>query len=192
MNLLLAICVCFLLLSCQKKYEAPIPDYKNWEAFNSPNATRLNRTTHQAFDGVYELSGPTGSFGDQVVFKSNYAINNGDTAWHISIFCSTDISYFICEGRQLNGDILLNGYWRKMVNTETGIVRLTIKAAEGGSLLLSQNPNVTPGSIRVRGVYGEDDKMKSAFVALPLFSAFGIGRKRSATKRCVAAFLNSL
>jgi glycerophosphoryl diester phosphodiesterase len=41
-----------------------------------------------------------------------------------------------------------------MVSTETGIARFTIAAADGGNLLLSQNPNVTTGSVKIKGVFG--------------------------------------
>jgi glycerophosphoryl diester phosphodiesterase len=105
-------------------------------------------------EGVYDLTGPSAIFGEQVAIKSSYLITNHDTLWHVSIFCGKDISYFICEGRQVNGDILLNGYWRKMVNTETGIVRLTITAANGASILLGPHPIVNAGSVKMEGVYG--------------------------------------
>ena len=157
---LFVILICsVIVLSCQKTFEAPVPDYRNWDLFNSPNALRLSRTTHQAMEGVYELSGPTGEFGNLAAVKSSYAIVNRDTIWHVSFFCATDISYFICEGRQLNGEILLNGYWRKMTNTETGIARFTISAANGASILLGSNPIVNAGAVKIKGVFGEGDNM---------------------------------
>jgi glycerophosphoryl diester phosphodiesterase len=54
----------------------------------------------------------------------------------------------------LNGDILMNGYWRKMVSTETGVMRLTITAAHGASILLNPLPVIIPGSIVMEGVFG--------------------------------------
>src|SRR4051812_875281 len=154
MKCLIQIFFCLLLLSCKKDYDAPIPDVNNWEEFNAPNAVPLFKTANEAMEGVYDLTGPSAIFGDQVAVKSSYIITNSDTVWHVSIFCGTDISYFICEGRQVNGDILLNGYWRKMVSTQTGIVRLTITAANGASILLGPHPVLNPGSVRIEGVYG--------------------------------------
>ena len=49
----------------------------------------------------------------------------------------------------------LNGYWRKMTNTETGIAHFTISVANGASLLLGQNPIVTTGAVRIKGVFGK-------------------------------------
>jgi glycerophosphoryl diester phosphodiesterase len=150
---------CVLLWSCKKEYNAPIPDVNNWPEFNAPGAVPLAKTAVEGMEGIYDLTGPTAIFGDQVAIKSSYVITNQDTVWHVSIFCGTGISYFICEGRQVNGDILLNGYWRKMVSTETGIVRLTITAANGASILLGPHPIVGAGAVKIEGVYGNGDEI---------------------------------
>lgn len=143
-----------IFLSCKKTYEVIMPDSANWDLFNAPAAKRLNFTTRAAMEGVYTISTSTDFFGELVAVKWNYAIKGGDTTFHISGFFGKDIAYFICEGKQLNGSILLNGYWRKMVSTETGIIRLTINAEDGATNLLTAAPVVTPGSITVKGVYG--------------------------------------
>jgi glycerophosphoryl diester phosphodiesterase len=143
-----------IFLSCKKTYEVIMPDSANWDLFNTPAAQRLNFATRTAMQGVYDVTESNGFFGGLVAVKWNYAIKNGDTSFHVSGFFGKDIAYFICEGKQLNGTILLNGYWRKMVSTETGIMRLTISAADGAAVLLSTAPLVTPGSIRVNGMYG--------------------------------------
>src|SRR5688572_28366172 len=140
MKLPLIAVLCVMVLSCQKNFDAPVPDTGSWEAFYSPNALPLSRTSFLAVEGVYDLTEASDVFGDQVVIKSSFAIDNQDTLWHVSFFGGKDIGYFICEGRQLNRDILLNGYWRKMINTETGIARFTISAADGGSVLLGPGP----------------------------------------------------
>ena len=104
-------------------------------------------------EGVYDISG-TDAFGSLSAVKWSYAIINNDTLFHVSGFFKNDIAYFICEGKQLNGSILLNGYWRKMASTETGIMRFTISGANGAGTLLNPSPIVTQGSITMEGLYG--------------------------------------
>ena len=166
MKTCLILFACLVFFACRKEYSAPVPDWTNWDAFEAPNALPLPSQTHNAIEGVYDVSAGAETFGDKVAVKTSYVINNHDTTWHYSIFCGKDIGYFICEGRRVNSDILLNGYWRKMVSTETGIVRFTITAANGGSILLSQNPNVTAGSVKVTGVFGNGENQPTDSISL--------------------------
>ncbi len=140
--------------SCKKEYKVEMPDPSNWELFKNPAAQQLNFTTRQAMQGVYDVSDGNNIFGGLTAVKWSYVISGSDTVFHVSGFFGQDIAYFICEGNQLNGEILLNGYWRKMVSTETGIMRFTINATNGATLLLSNAPVVTNGSIKMEGVFG--------------------------------------
>jgi len=140
--------------SCKKSYQAPVPDFDNWDAFDQAGRLVLSTQSRSAMEGVYKMTDAAGSFGDSVAVKWSYAIAGNDTAWHLSIFCEKDISYLICEGRKSNADILLNGYWRKMAGVETGIVRLTIKAQQGADLIAGNGQAVVPGSIIISGVFG--------------------------------------
>lgn len=130
-----------------------MPDTNNWALFSEPAAQKLNYTTRQAMEGVYDVGG-SDIFGSLAAIKWSYVIDNNDSTFHVSGFFGKDIAYFICEGKQLNGTILLNGYWRKMVSTETGTIRLTISEANGAATLLSASPVVTPGSIVIDALYG--------------------------------------
>jgi glycerophosphoryl diester phosphodiesterase len=116
-------------------------------------------------EGVYSTTKAADFFGDQVAIKWSYSIANGDTSFHVSGFFGKDIAYFVCEGKQLNGSILLNGYWRKMVSTESGIMRLTISAADGAQILLSSNPVVGAGSVTINGVFGHEQQEPTSPVA---------------------------
>lgn len=144
------------LLSCEKEYTVVLPDTSTWPLFNDPSTLPLNNVTRTAMEGVYTTTAGGDVFGGLVAIKSNYAITNNDTSFHISGFFGKDIAYFVCEGKQLNGSILLNGYWRKMVSTETGIIRLTIAPADGAQELLSPNPIVGPGTVKINGVFGNE------------------------------------
>lgn len=143
---------CFL--GCKKSYQVIMPDTANWQMFNTPAALPLNGITRQAIEGVYKLTTATNDFGELVAVKWSYTIKGSDTMYKVSGFFGKDIAYFICEGKQLNGSILLNGYWRKMEGTQTGIIRLMILPTYGADILLGLNPVINIGSTTISGTYG--------------------------------------
>lgn len=158
--------LCCLFVSCKKTYEVIVPVTTTWELFNTPAALPLNNTARAAMEGVYSVAKGADIFGDLAAVKWSYVINSGDTTFHISGFFGKDIAYFICEGKQLNGTILLNGYWRKMVSTQTGLLHLTISPAEGAAILLTPNPVITPGSITINGTFGNGQEDPQIPVAI--------------------------
>lgn len=145
------LCICFL--GCKKEYKVIMPDSNGWQLFNDPAAQPLPYATRQAMEGVYHVAGDSAAFGAFSAVKWSYVINNNDTTFHVSGFFENEIAYFICEGRQLNGSILLNGYWRKMTGTETGLIRFDITPGNGATALLSPSP-VLPIDITMNGVFG--------------------------------------
>jgi glycerophosphoryl diester phosphodiesterase len=147
-----------LFQGCKKTYTVTQPDTSTWQQFTDPATRPLNNVTRNAMDAVYGTTIGADFFGDQVAIKWSYSILNNDTSFHVSGFFGKDIAYFVCEGKQLNGSILLNGYWRKMVSTETGIIRLTINPADGGQILLSSNPVISPGTVTIKGVFGNEQE----------------------------------
>ncbi|MFT3934470.1 MAG: glycerophosphodiester phosphodiesterase [Chitinophagaceae bacterium] len=150
---LLLLCVSFFS-SCKKTYEVPVLNTNSWSLFNDPSAQPIQSTARTAMEGIYQLSAADGFFGGSLALKWSHVIKNNDTVFHVSGFFQKDIAYFICEGKLLKDSILLNGYWRKMVSTETGLIHLVIAAGEGASLLLSNNPVINKGSVIVHGLYG--------------------------------------
>ena len=153
MRMIFIIAIVCLFSSCKKEYKAPVPAYDNWDAFTAAGPLTLSTSSRTAMEGVYKLTDGAGVFGDSVAVKWNYVITGADTTWHLSVFCGKDIAYLICEGKRSGGDILLNGYWRKMTSAETGIVRLTVTATQGADLVTSTGA-VGPGSITIKGVFG--------------------------------------
>jgi len=145
--------------ACRKNYQAPVPDFNNWDLFTSAGKLLLSPQSRTAMEGVYTMTDGAANFGDSVAVKWNYSISGTDTTWHLSVFCEKDISYLICEGKKLNGDILLNGYWRKMTGVETGIVRLTISAQKGATLISGTNPVLLPGDVTISGVFGNGQEI---------------------------------
>ena len=148
-----------LFFSCKKEYKAPVPNVSGWDLFENSSTQYLNSTSRSAMEGVYKLTNGNNEFGDLVALKWSYVIEKNDTTFHLSGFFGKDIAYFICEGKILNGSILLNGYWRKMVSVATGIIRLTIKPQDGAKMLLSANPFSGTDVINIEGLFGNGQTM---------------------------------
>jgi len=164
--------VALALLSCKRDLEAPVPSLA-WEEFTSAAAVRLPGSTLQRIEGVYTLEQGTEDFGTLAPAKWSYTVNGTDTLYQLSFFLEKQSAYIICEGRRLDSSILLNGYWRRMVNTETGRIRLTIaKEAGAGSLL---NGATASTSVVIAGVYGFGETVPDIPIRLrysqPLFNA---------------------
>ncbi|MEO7767734.1 MAG: glycerophosphodiester phosphodiesterase family protein, partial [Ferruginibacter sp.] len=139
-------------------YQAPVPDFSNWAPFNDAAALRLDSAGRAASEGVYTVIKGADMFGELAALKWSFVHKGTDTTFHLSGFFGKDIAYFICQGKRLNGAILFNGYWRKMVSTETGIIHLTIDAAGGASLVLTPGTVITRGSITISGGYGNGNE----------------------------------
>jgi hypothetical protein len=105
-------------------------------------------------------------FGGQVAIKWNYVAVGTDTTWRLSFFCGQDIAHFILEGKRLGDSILLNGYWRKLVNTETGRVRLVVPYTAGARQLFSNTPQIARDSIRIEGVFGNGEEVPASRLVL--------------------------
>src|SRR5215218_6400182 len=139
-----------IFTSCKRDFEAPVPD-TGWDLFDSPAAVLLNNGTRQKMEGMYTIEDGADVFGAQTAAKWSYTVSASDTTYHLSLFFEKQVSYMILEGKKLDSSILLNGYWRKMVNTETGKARLTITAANGAAYILN---GTTADSIIITGVFG--------------------------------------
>ncbi|MEO6719529.1 MAG: glycerophosphodiester phosphodiesterase [Ferruginibacter sp.] len=140
-------------VACKKDYQAPVPDLE-WDLFNSSAASKLSDSIRQKIEGVYNIEEGQAGFGVASALKWSYTITGTDTSYFLSFFCAQDVSYIICEGKRLDSSILLNGYWRKMINTETGKVQLTISAENGAAAILSGRAITSLDTIKITGFYG--------------------------------------
>lgn len=143
-----------LFFSCKKEYSAPVPNLSGWDLFNTNSTQTLNNASRSVMEGVYQLTKGNEIFGDLAALKWSFVVDKNDTTYHLSGFFGKDIGYFICEGKIINGSILLNGYWRKMVSVATGIIHLTIRPEDGAAVLLSANPSSVANSIVIDGLFG--------------------------------------
>jgi glycerophosphoryl diester phosphodiesterase len=146
----------FLILvqtSCTKEVKVSRPD-TSWPLFESPGTLPLPKQTREAMEGVYQVTEGSSFFGDQVALKWSYVDSGSDTSYNLTVFGAKDIDYFDLQGKLLGDSIILNGYWRKLVNTETGIARFSIGANDGARRLLAQNPVIGKDSIVINGMTG--------------------------------------
>ncbi|MDB5246008.1 MAG: glycerophosphodiester phosphodiesterase [Segetibacter sp.] len=165
---------CLLILSCKKHYEAPVPETR-WELFESAATESLNSSTRNRLEGVYTITEGKDIFGTDAALKWSYTVNGTDTTYHLSMFCEKQVVYIICEGKRLDSSILLNGYWRNMLNTETGIARFTITSSDGsGYLFGSSTANSIPGTT-ISGNFGTGQNTPTDTMRLqyqrPLYNA---------------------
>jgi glycerophosphoryl diester phosphodiesterase len=118
-----------LLFSCQEITDVDIPS-QDWSEFQSATAKALLPQHRARLEGVYLVTEAAYPFGDTLAGKWSYTVNGRDTTWHFSLFGEEEASVFICEGKTKNDSLLLNGYWRKMVNTQVGRVRFKFSASD--------------------------------------------------------------
>jgi len=154
--ILLIFFTALLFISCRKDPEVIIPN-EEWALFDSPNTLPLQKTTRSAMEGVYAVGNGADVFGDQVVLKWSYAVENNDTLYRLSAFGGRDVVYFVFQGKRLGDSILLKGNWRKLTNTETGAAQLTISYSKGARQLFSPSPIIQKDSIVAEGVFGNQN-----------------------------------
>jgi glycerophosphoryl diester phosphodiesterase len=143
----------FFFISCEKEFEAPVPE-DTWDIFNAVGTSPLPDVKGKNLEGIYSITYGENDFGGSIALKWICTVENGDTVYTLSGFTAKNQAYFISSGRQTDSVILLNGYYRKMINTETGIIRLKIQFMYGARLLSQQNPVIGKDSIVITGNYG--------------------------------------
>lgn len=161
-NLFAILFIAFSFTACVKKFEAPVPN-TSWSTFDSASKAPLPVVARQRMEGIYSITDGTDVFGTEAAVKLTYYYNGVDTTFYVSIFANNEVPYIICEARVKDSGILLNGYWRQMVNTSTGKARLMIRPAAGAKKLLT---GATPDSLIIDGVYGNGDEAPAGVLRL--------------------------
>lgn len=163
-------------VACRKEYAAPVPDTV-WPLFESPDAQALPRQTREAMEGVYQVTEGSSIFGELVALKWSFVTEGTDSSFNLSVFGGKDVAYFDLQGKVLGDSIILNGYWRKLINTQTGISRFSIGPNEGAKQLLSPVPIISKDSIIINGVMGNGQEIPSGKLVLkylrPLYHGTG-------------------
>jgi glycerophosphoryl diester phosphodiesterase len=179
-NYFVVACLAFIFMACKRDFEAPVPA-RDWPEFDNAAAGSLPAFSRGKMEGVYQFLSGADVFGADAAVnadaavKWSYVINDGDSTWHLSFFLEREAAYFICEAKVLDNRILLNGYWRKMANTSTGRLRLTINSENGAEHLLMNTPRQPNDSIIISGVFGYGEEVPTIPLQLkfvrPLYNA---------------------
>lgn len=157
-NILWTCLLTVFLIACEKEYKAPVP-YTRWDLFESSSNRPLQNSTRNAMEGMYHITEGSPVFGNDVALKWSYLANGNDTTFYLSGFFEKDVMYFICEGKRSDSTLLFNGYWRKMINTETGLVRFIVHSKYGASQLTGSTPVIGADSIIMDGRFGNDGQV---------------------------------
>ncbi len=137
--------VAALTIFQQRNKHVPVPD-STWKDFEAPSARVLNATQRKQLEGVYQLRAGQDSFGNTAVVRWSFTGPDSNRFYRAGIFFEKDAIYFICEGRQVDSNILLKGYWRELegLNGATGPVHLTVPLA-----------SLRNGRVSITGQYGK-------------------------------------
>lgn len=140
-----------VFFGCQPIYEAPVP----YSFTGAPGSGRFVAPVRQRMEGVYTVSDGAGQFNEQVVLKWTYLLNRADTTHYLTVFTGKDAGYFNLEIDVKADSLVLDGYWRKLLSTETGRVRLRVEAKRNGQTVAYTGP-LTPGdTLLLTGFYGD-------------------------------------
>lgn len=150
----LIIFISVISLSCETEFEAPVPN-DNWDEFNSSETYSVGDALGSRLNGVYTVSDGSSVFGGSVALKWIWTIENSDTVYTLSGFFAKDNTYFIASVRQTDSVVLINGYYRKMISTETGAIRLKINYESGAGNLFDGNSIIGLNDILITGTFGD-------------------------------------
>ena len=161
---LLIIAAALVSFSCRNEAEVVEPTDSSARLYEDVKPLRLG--ARAALEGVYRVVDGQDVFGNQVALKWSGVANGQDTAFTLSGFFGKDVAYFTAEGGSLDSTVFLHGTWRKMVNTETGLLRFVILAGNGGRQLMNPIPVIGKDSIILYGSWGNGSENPSRNLVL--------------------------
>ncbi|CCH56880.1 glycerophosphoryl diester phosphodiesterase [Fibrisoma limi BUZ 3] len=148
----LMIGLCTLIFGCREEYEAPVP----YQFVSPPGAGRFTTSIRQAMEGVYAVTNGADRFGSQVALKWTYTLEGADTTFYLSIFAGQDAAFFNLEGRPDSDSLVVAGFWRKLVNTETGLVRFSVRTRRNGQIRNFSGVSRPGDTLMLDGTYGDN------------------------------------
>jgi len=150
--------IALLGFGCSNESEVLIP--KLGDGGFLAEARPLTPEQKARMDGIYSVTAGSDRFGTSVVLK--WAGDN------LSIFTGVDVGHFVLLGGHLDTVLVFQGYWRKLVNEETGIAQFYVAREEGGRFILGDTTGSPGTAIRMQGGYGDG----SAVPSVPLVLEF--------------------
>lgn len=153
------------LLGCTPNIDDPVRiPQPIGEGLNVPGARLLFAQTRTACEGVYTITEGTDDFGGELAAKWSFNVTApGDTTYYLSLFCEPQAAFFVLEGRQMADSLVFEGFWRRLVNAQTGTARFVVLKANGASALLDPAccQPMERGSIIFEGAFGVGQAARS-------------------------------
>ena len=146
-KILLIPVLALLLNSCNNDVEIVNPVSGSPDFISE--TTPLNINSKQYMEGIYSVSQGQELLGEQVVVKW--------TRDRLSIFSGINGGFINLEGGSLDSVLFFQGFWRQILNTETGAVNFYIPSEEGGKSIL--DCDTSSMEIRLRGSYGYGNEL---------------------------------
>jgi glycerophosphoryl diester phosphodiesterase len=145
-----------LVLSCSQEVDVVEPTDSGELLLDETES--LTPTMRSSMEGVYRVIAGQETFGDLVALKWSYEITGSDTTHYLSGFFGKDGAFFILRGGTLDSVFFFTGTWRKILNTDTGLMRFLITGTQGGRELFSPAPVIGRDSITFLGTWGNGNE----------------------------------
>lgn len=141
-----------------KTKKTPVP-HTYWKRFSEKGTVPLDAQTCNELQGIYTIEEGRDKFGETGVLKWSYTVEDKKTIYHLSLFCASEGSFIVCEGRYNGSDILLNGFWRQLSASETGTIRLIVTSG-------TKTNSGQKQSLTIRGWYGQKENLPDKAIVL--------------------------
>lgn len=153
-KILLIITIVLTIYSCNNNVDIvhPVIDDENILTETTP----LSSSSKLIMEGIYSVVQGNELLGDQVVVKW--------TRDRLSIFSSKNGGFINLQGGSLDSVLFFQGFWRYILNTETGIVNLYIPSKEGGKNIIAGD--TSSKVIKFKGTYGNGNELASKRIVL--------------------------
>ena len=151
---LIIISAVFIFYSCSNEVDIvyPVDDQNNFISETNP----LNDNSKLVMEGVYSVVQGNELLGDQVIVKW--------TRDRLSIFSGKNGGFINLKGGSLDSVLFFQGFWRYILNTETGIVNFYIPSKEGGKQIIESD--TTNMAIKFIGSYGKGNELADTRIEL--------------------------
>ena len=135
-----------VLTGCNREISPNIPGFDP-DASLLDGTKDLKKEADTMLNGIYTVEAGGELMGERVALLS---IGGSPT-----ILCRPEASYLLLETGGLGDEVILEGYWRKGLNLETGLVQLRIGSQNGGKEIVEgKSP---PTEIVIEGAYDDED-----------------------------------
>jgi glycerophosphoryl diester phosphodiesterase len=153
-KILLISVLALLLNSCNNDVEIVNPVSGSPDFISE--TTPLNINSKNYMEGIYSVLQGQELLGEQVVVKW--------TRDRLSIFSGNNGGFINLEGGSLDSVLFFQGFWRQILNTETGVVNFYIPSEEGGKSILDCDTSAR--EIRLKGSYGYGNELAGKKIIL--------------------------